>query len=124
MLAPVPAGLLVDATVGGGGHAEALLEAMADHELLGIDVDAAAVAGSRERLARFGDRAEVVKARFDALGEVVAKRAPGKPVVGIVFDLGVSSPQLDRAERGFSYRFDGPLDMRMDPRTERPQPSS
>ena len=116
MLAPVPAGLLVDATVGGGGHAAALLEAMADHELFGIDVDDAARGRvRRERLARFGDRAEVVKARFDALGEVVAKRAPGKPVVGILFDLGVSSPQLDRAERGFSYRFDGPLDMRMDP---------
>jgi 16S rRNA (cytosine1402-N4)-methyltransferase len=114
MLEPVPAGVLVDATVGGGGHAAALLAAFAEHELVGVDADEAAVAESTERLNRFGDRARVVKARFDELAVVVRALAPGRPVAGVLFDLGVSSPQLDRPERGFSYRFDGPLDMRMD----------
>ena len=114
MLEPVPAGVLVDATVGGGGHAAALLAAFAEHELVGVDADEAAVAESTERLSRFGDRARVVKARFDELAVVVRALAPGRPVAGVLFDLGVSSPQLDRPERGFSYRFDGPLDMRMD----------
>ncbi|MGO9150482.1 MAG: 16S rRNA (cytosine(1402)-N(4))-methyltransferase RsmH [Acidimicrobiales bacterium] len=114
MFEPVPAGVLVDATIGGGGHAAALLAELPGHELVGLDTDAAAVAESTERLSRFGDRARVVKARFDELAFVVRAWAPGRPVAGVLFDLGVSSPQLDRPERGFSYRFDGPLDMRMD----------
>ena len=114
MLEPVPAGLLVDATVGAGGHASALLRAMIDHELIGLDADEDAVAQASARLAVFGDRARVQKARFDEMAEVVGALAPGCPVVGVLFDLGVSSPQLDRPERGFSYRFEGPLDMRMD----------
>ena len=114
MFEPVPAGLLLDATVGGGGHAAALLDAMAGHELIGLDADDEAVREASSRLARFGDRALVVKARFDELADVLATRGRGRPVVGVLFDLGVSSPQLDRPERGFSYRFDGPLDMRMD----------
>jgi len=114
MLEAVPPGVLVDATVGGGGHAAALLDALADHDLIGLDADDAAIAESSNRLARFGERARVVKARFDEMTEVVSTWAQGRPVAGVIFDLGVSSPQLDRAERGFSYRFDGPLDMRMD----------
>ncbi|MGA2528601.1 MAG: 16S rRNA (cytosine(1402)-N(4))-methyltransferase RsmH [Acidimicrobiales bacterium] len=114
MLEPVPAGLLLDATVGGGGHAAALLGAMTNHELIGFDADDDAVAEASARLARFGERARVVKARFDEMAEVVDVLAPGRPVAGVLFDLGVSSPQLDRPERGFSYRFEGPLDMRMD----------
>ena len=114
MLEPVPAGVLVDATVGGGGHAAALLEAMPDHVLIGLDTDEEAVAESSARLAEFTGRARVVKARFDEMAQVVGTFGHGKPVVGVLFDLGVSSPQLDRPERGFSYRFEGPLDMRMD----------
>lgn len=115
LLEPVPAGVLVDATVGGGGHAAALLTAMPRHELIGIDADEDAVAESSARLAGFGHRARVVKARFDELAStVLALAGDRRPIVGVLFDLGVSSPQLDRPERGFSYRFNGPLDMRMD----------
>ena len=110
--APVPAGTVIDATLGGAGHAQALLEARADLSVVGIDQDADARRVAADRLARFGDRARVVAARFDALGEVAA--SIDGPVVGVLFDLGVSSYQLDTAERGFSYRLDAPLDMRMD----------
>jgi len=109
--ASVPAGLLVDATLGGAGHAAALLESRPDCALLGIDRDGDALAVATDRLARFGDRVTTVHARFDALAGILADRTD---VVGVLFDLGVSSPQLDRPERGFSYRFDAPLDMRMD----------
>ena len=114
MFEPVPGGVLVDATVGGGGHAAALLAALPAHDLIGLDADQAAVAEATETLREFGDRARVVKARFDELAAAVGSSAQGRPVAGVLFDLGVSSPQLDRPERGFSYRFDGPLDMRMD----------
>ena len=114
MFEPVPAGVLVDATVGGGGHAAALLSALPEHDLIGLDTDQAAVAAARGRLSGFGNRARVVKARFDDLAVVVKDSAIERPVTGVLFDLGVSSPQLDVPERGFSYRFDGPLDMRMD----------
>jgi 16S rRNA (cytosine1402-N4)-methyltransferase len=105
-------GLVVDATVGGGGHAEALLEQHDGRELLGIDRDPVAIAAAGERLARFGDRCRLVRARFDSVGDVL--EADGRPLVGALFDLGVSSPQLDVGERGFSHRHDAPLDMRMD----------
>ena len=118
LLSPVPAGMIVDCTVGGGGHSALLLDARPDITLLGIDRDADAVAAARARLAPFGDRVQVVHARFEELGEVVAEHGEGNPVMGILMDLGVSSPQLDRGERGFSYRFDAPLDMRMDARQE------
>ena len=114
MFEPVPPGILVDATVGGGGHADALLTALPAHELIGLDVDDDAVTESAARLARFGGRARVLKARFDELAALVRTYAQAAPVAGVLFDLGVSSPQLDRPERGFSYRFEGPLDMRMD----------
>ena len=114
LFAPVPPGVVVDATVGGGGHAEALLDAHPHLSLLGLDQDPDAVAAATARLARFGDRAAVHRARFDSLAEVLSARGVDG-ASGALFDLGVSSPQLDRPERGFSYRAEGPLDMRMDP---------
>jgi 16S rRNA (cytosine1402-N4)-methyltransferase len=118
LLAPGPAGTVVDATVGGGGHARALLEA-ADHlTVLGLDRDPVAVAAAASALARFGARARVRRSRFDRLREVAGEEGL-EALSGVLFDLGVSSPQLDRAERGFSHRGDGPLDMRMDPDDER-----
>lgn len=114
LLLPVPSGLIVDGTVGGAGHAALLLEARPDVHLLGIDRDADAVDVARSRLARFGDRAQVVHGGFEQLATLVERHGEGEQVMGILMDLGVSSPQLDRAERGFSYRYDAPLDMRMD----------
>jgi 16S rRNA (cytosine1402-N4)-methyltransferase len=115
LFAPVPAGVVLDATVGGGGHAAAVLEANARVRLVGIDRDPAAVEAARHTLAPFAGRVVVRQARFDALEEVLGESAPGEALSGVLFDLGVSSPQLDEAGRGFSYRLDAPLDMRMDP---------
>lgn len=112
--AAAPAGLVVDATVGGGGHAVALLDDRADRTVVGLDRDPDAVAAAGRALARYGERARVRRARFDELADVVRSLGEDE-VAGVLFDLGVSSPQLDRAERGFSYRSDAPLDMRMDP---------
>jgi 16S rRNA (cytosine1402-N4)-methyltransferase len=115
--APVPAGLLVDGTVGGGGHAGALLEARRDSVVLGLDRDAEAVAAAGERLSGYGARALVRQSGFEDLAGMVASpevAALGLPVVGVLFDLGVSSWQLDEPGRGFAYRVDAPLDMRMD----------
>ncbi len=121
---PVPAGVVVDATVGGGGHAVALLRARLDLRVLGLDRDPTAVEAARGRLAVFGERADVRHARFSDLADEVAEaRQADRPpwtagvagVAGILADLGVSSPQVDQPERGFSYRQTGPLDMRMDP---------
>jgi 16S rRNA (cytosine1402-N4)-methyltransferase len=114
LLAPVPSGVIVDATVGGGGHAQAILDAHPRLTVLGIDRDPAAVAAASDALARYGDRAVVRRARFDRLAEVVDE-VGRTPISGVLFDLGVSSAQLDDANRGFSYRYDVPLDMRMDP---------
>ena len=113
LFAPVPAGLLVDATVGGGGHAEALLSAHDHLSLLGLDRDEDALAATSARLAPFGDRVALRHTRFDHLAEAVQDLGVDE-VSGVLCDLGVSSPQLDRPERGFSYRSDAPLDMRMD----------
>ena len=108
-----PPGVVLDATLGGGGHAEALLVARDDIRILGLDRDQDALDAARERLTPHGDRVMTHKCRFDELDD--AMRAHDVPELsGALFDLGVSSPQLDRAERGFSYRNDGPLDMRMD----------
>jgi 16S rRNA (cytosine1402-N4)-methyltransferase len=114
LFAPVPDGAVVDATLGGAGHARAILDAHPGLSIIGLDRDPDAVAVATERLAPYGDRATVHHTRFDALAEVV-----DGPVSGVLFDLGVSSPQLDRGERGFAFRNDGPLDMRMDPTTGR-----
>lgn len=118
LFAPVPAGLLVDATVGGGGHAEALLNAHDHLTLLGLDRDEDALAATAARLAPFGDRVALRHTRFDHLAEAVQDLGVDE-VSGVLCDLGVSSPQLDRPERGFSYRSDAPLDMRMDRTQER-----
>ncbi|MPZ86801.1 MAG: 16S rRNA (cytosine(1402)-N(4))-methyltransferase RsmH [Nitriliruptorales bacterium] len=116
---PQPApiqGVLVDATVGAGGHAAALLEASGPGvTLVGFDRDPDALTLAAERLAPFGDRATLVHARFDALAEHLASILSAQPLLGVLYDLGVSSMQLDRAERGFSFRQPAPLDMRMDP---------
>jgi 16S rRNA (cytosine1402-N4)-methyltransferase len=111
VLRPVPAGVIVDATVGAGGHAAALLDALPQHTLIGLDRDDGALELAGEALAGFGDRVDLRRANFDELGAVVQE-----PVAGVLFDLGVSSMQLDDAARGFSYRGDGPLDMRADRR--------
>lgn len=110
VLRPVPAGVIVDATVGAGGHAAALLDALPGHTLIGLDRDDEALALAGERLAEFGDRVELRRANFDEVGSL------GVDASAVLFDLGVSSMQLDDAGRGFSYRGDGPLDMRADRR--------
>ena len=110
----VPPGTVLDATVGGGGHARAILEAYPHLRVLGLDQDPDAVAAASATLGPFGERAEVHRARFDRLAEVL-DRAGVAELSGALFDLGVSSPQFDRPERGFSYRVSAPLDMRMDP---------
>lgn len=115
LLAPRPGGRYIDATLGGGGHAEAILEASSpDGQLLGLDADPRAIQRVRERLARFGPRAILVHANFREL-EAVARTHGFEDVDGILFDLGVSSFHLDEAEQGFSFRHEGPLDMRLDP---------
>jgi 16S rRNA (cytosine1402-N4)-methyltransferase len=114
LLTPVPDGVVLDATVGGGGHARALLEAQPRLRVVGIDQDPSAVAGAQAALAEFGERARVERARFDRFVEILDRLGVDR-LSGALFDLGVSSPQFDRPERGFSYRSDAPLDMRMDP---------
>ncbi|MHB1886590.1 MAG: 16S rRNA (cytosine(1402)-N(4))-methyltransferase RsmH [Acidimicrobiales bacterium] len=114
LLAGTPGGVVLDATVGGGGHAAAVLAASSRHRLIGLDRDRDAIGAAAARLGAFGARAVVVHARFDQLADVLEEIAPGEPVSGVLFDLGVSSRQFDEPSRGFSYRFDGPLDMRMD----------
>lgn len=105
--------VVVDATVGLGGHAEALLQALPAVRLVGLDRDRDALERSRSRLAPYAGRTTVVHAVYDELPQVLERL--GLPLVqGILFDLGVSSMQLDEGERGFSYRLEAPLDMRMD----------
>jgi 16S rRNA (cytosine1402-N4)-methyltransferase len=107
VFAPAAGKVIVDGTLGGGGHSEALLQAGA--RVIGIDRDPTALAAARARLAGFGDRFD---ARAGNFGEV-ERLLGGEAVDGLLLDLGVSSPQLDTAERGFSFQADGPLDMRM-----------
>jgi 16S rRNA (cytosine1402-N4)-methyltransferase len=109
--------VLVDATLGAGGHAERFLTELPGLRLVGLDRDPDALWASGERLAPFGDRAVVVKTRFDYIAAALAQCGydATQSVDGVLFDLGVSSMQLDRPDRGFSYATDAPLDMRMDP---------
>ncbi|MDI3313792.1 MAG: 16S rRNA (cytosine(1402)-N(4))-methyltransferase RsmH [Mycobacterium sp.] len=111
--------LLVDATIGTGGHAERFLTELPGLRLLGIDRDPAALDIARTRLARFADRVTLVSTRYDDIAAALTESgyAATESVNGLLFDLGVSSIQLDRLERGFSYAHDAPLDMRMDPRS-------
>lgn len=118
LFAPVPPGTVLDATVGGAGHAAALLAAHPHLRVVGIDQDPSAIAAAAAALGPAGDRATLRRANFASLSDVVAELGVA-PLSGVLFDLGVSSPQLDRPERGFSHRFDAPLDMRMDPATPR-----
>lgn len=117
LLAPALAGrgaVVVDLTLGLGGHAEAVLEASPSAVLVGVDRDPRALELAAARLERFGDRVRLVHAVYDDLPRVLAD-AGHRRVQGVLMDLGVSSLQLDEAERGFSYSRDAPLDMRMDP---------
>ncbi len=111
-LRPGRGGLFVDATLGLGGHAEALLDASPDVRVVGIDRDPEALRLSRERLARFGDRLVTVEGRHEDLAEHLDRLGIAR-VDGVLADLGVSSMQLDQPERGFSFMKNGPLDMRM-----------
>jgi 16S rRNA (cytosine1402-N4)-methyltransferase len=119
LLAPAlesPGAVLVDATLGLGGHAEHALTLYPDLRLVGLDRDPEALRLSGERLSGFGERVTLVHAVYDELPDVLAELGLGR-VQGILFDLGVSSMQLDEADRGFAYSRDAPLDMRMDPTT-------
>ncbi len=134
---PIPDGVIVDATLGGAGHSTAILQALPNMLLLGLDRDLTAIHVAQTRLKQFGRRACVRHCRYDHIAEAVSdvcqpsgeseasgstsprtevepKLFAGASVTGVLFDLGVSSPQLDRAERGFSFRLDAELDMRMD----------
>lgn len=114
-LVPRPGGVYLDGTLGGGGHSELILEASGpDGVLYGIDRDPSALAAAGERLSRFGNRFRPLQGSFGDMAALLAGQGV-TAIDGMVLDLGVSSPQLDRAERGFSFRADGPLDMRMDP---------
>ncbi len=118
-LNPKSGGTYVDCTVGGGGHSAAILESSGpDGRLIGLDQDPHALEAAARRLASYGKRVTLVRENFIHLPRVLAEL--GIPAVnGILFDLGVSSPQLDVPERGFSYLHEGPLDMRMDPSLHR-----
>ncbi|WP_272911044.1 16S rRNA (cytosine(1402)-N(4))-methyltransferase RsmH [Rothia nasimurium] len=116
LLAPAisrPGAVVIDGTLGMGGHSEAMLERFEDLTLIGIDRDLMAHKLAGERLARFGDRFIPVHAVYDEIPRAMAE-AGVTQVDGVLFDLGVSSMQLDERERGFAYSYDAPLDMRMD----------
>ncbi|UCE02294.1 MAG: 16S rRNA (cytosine(1402)-N(4))-methyltransferase RsmH [Candidatus Latescibacterota bacterium] len=118
LLARGPSGWILDATVGLGGHAQAILEGIPESRLVGLDVDPHALDAAAKRLRRFGDRVRLVRAGFERMDACLAELQI-KKVGGIVIDLGISSLQIDAALRGFSYRHEGPLDMRMDPESQR-----
>ena len=122
LLAPAlqtPGAVLVDATLGLGGHSAAVLAQIDTCRLVGLDRDRHALAIAEQRLGPWADRITLVHAIYDELPEVLDDLGIG-PVQGILFDLGVSSMQLDRADRGFAYAQDAPLDMRMDPESDLP----
>jgi 16S rRNA (cytosine1402-N4)-methyltransferase len=111
---PRTGGTYVDATLGAGGHTEALLDAAPGARVLGLDRDEAALERARPRLARFGEAVRLLSSPFSNIADVLTRQR-WLPVDGIIADLGVSSPQLTDPARGMSFRFEGPLDMRMDP---------
>ncbi len=113
-LRPQPGGRCIDGTVGYGGHAERLLREAPGLRLLGLDRDPEALAEAARRLQPFGDRVRLVHGEFSRMAEYAGEQG-WKTVDAVLLDVGVSSPQLDRPERGFSFREDGPLDMRMNP---------
>jgi 16S rRNA (cytosine1402-N4)-methyltransferase len=115
-IAPRPGGVYVDATLGGGGHVVALLEAEPKARIVAFDRDSVAIEAARERLAPVADRVTLVQAAFSSVREQLDLLGIDR-VDGIVADLGVSSPQLDDPERGMSFRREGPIDMRMDRET-------
>lgn len=113
-LMPERGGIYVDCTAGGGGHSEAILKRLPEgSRLISLDRDDRAVARCRERLAEYGDASTVVKTNYSEIGTVLDELGIDK-IDGVLWDLGVSSVQLDERERGFSYSQDAPLDMRMD----------
>jgi 16S rRNA (cytosine1402-N4)-methyltransferase len=113
-LAPRSGGVYADATAGRGGHSQAILDASApDGRVVAVDRDPEAVSATRERLAAYGDRAVVIHGAYADLGDAL-RESGCERVDGLIADLGVSSPQFDTAERGFSFSAEGPLDMRMD----------
>ncbi len=116
VLGPVEGGIYVDATLGGGGHTEAILEEAPGARVIAFDRDQVAIDAARVRLERFGDAVIFVHSSFGKIGEAIEGFASsgGGEVRGLIADLGVSSPQLDEAERGMSFRREGPIDMRMD----------
>ena len=117
VLTPVPGGVYIDATLGGGGHAAAILKASAPTgRLLGLDADPRAIERVQKRLAPFGPRATLMQANFRRIADI-ARQNGFSQADGILFDLGVSSYQFDVADQGFSFSREGPLDMRMDPTT-------
>ena len=112
-----PDGFYIDATVGAGGHAEAILERITSGRLFGVDRDPLALALARERLTRFGDKVRLVQGNFGEIDQLHAASGLA-PASGVVADLGLSSMQLADASRGFSFSLEGPLDMRVDPSTD------
>ncbi len=112
-----PDGIYVDGTLGGAGHSFEIVKRLTTGKHVGIDQDEDAIAAASLRLKEFGDRVKIVKSNYERIGEVLKELGIEK-VSGILLDLGVSSYQLDTPERGFSYRNDAPLDMRMDKQSE------
>jgi len=110
-------GIIIDGTLGGGGHAETLLTTYPTLRIIGIDQDSDAIARCKERLAKFSDRIQFFHTNYASCDEVIEKAQVAR-VDGILLDIGVSTFQLREAHRGFSFREDGPLDMRMDARAE------
>ncbi|MEC8974357.1 MAG: 16S rRNA (cytosine(1402)-N(4))-methyltransferase RsmH, partial [Actinomycetota bacterium] len=113
LLEPIPPGVFLDATVGGAGHSKALLEQRDDVHLIGIDQDQEAQVAATEALDHLYGRFDLIHGRFDQI-DTILDRLGVEKISGALFDLGVSSHQLDTPARGFSFRKDGPLDMRMD----------